>query len=687
MRIIVFILGVLSFSIAFSQNVGISNGVITPDVSAGLEVRYTDKGVLMPRVALTSVNDAATIPTPANSLFVYNTGAGGLVPAGYYYNEGTTVAPKWVRVANGTSLDDAWQLLGNAGTNPANNFLGTTDAQDLVFRTSNIERIRVVTNGRVGIGTPTPSQFVTIINSTPFSLGGSIAGVDNLYLEDHSMGAGDGNIGGSISFSGPYNGGGGAQRRHIAIAGVQETTESDYIGMAFYTHNSTVSTGNMQESMRLSYRGWLGVGTPSPGGKLEVNMANNDNFFQVRDDNNIGVEMRSGTSAGTPYFDFSNDATSDYDARLRLTGDDYLAIEGSRLGIGTTTPTEMLQVAGNANATGYITAGTASTGSITRYGSQTIKWEGGVSVHGTTTTYSIGTFVIPNNIPAGTTIYIDRIVWETDGYHTDGNENYSIYVNIGASGYYGWPANAGNGAMFIDWHYDSGPGSYTSFTTNQTVRMRLYDDDPWLGGSDDLRVFVMHATFYYHYTSPLQSGDIAASGRIYANNNEAVGDLAEHFEYSGPVQPGFVVSYVPGTDNEYVLCEEPYSNHITGVISENPSVVLNSPKQGPPLALAGRVNVKLIDSDELIKGGDFITSSAVAGYGMKATQPGPVIGYAVKNQKPGEDFVEILLQPGKFYVPPKYMDFDDRPDANDEKVNENYREPGGGAKQIGKTKN
>ena len=43
---------------------------------------------------------------------------------------------------------------------------------------------------------------------------------------------------------------------------------------------------------------------------------------------------------------------------------------------------------------------------------------------------------------------------------------------------------------------------------------------------------------------------------------------------------------------------------------------------------------------------------------MKAKRPGPVIGYATKNQKPGENFVEVLLQPGKYYIPPQYIDDD-----------------------------
>jgi len=47
---------------------------------------------------------------------------------------------------------NAWSLTGNAGTNPAANFIGTTDAQDWVIKTNNLERMRVMSNGNVGIG-------------------------------------------------------------------------------------------------------------------------------------------------------------------------------------------------------------------------------------------------------------------------------------------------------------------------------------------------------------------------------------------------------------------------------------------------------------------------------------------------------------------------------------------------------
>ncbi len=160
------------------------------------------------------------------------------------------------------------------------------------------EVMRLTDTGRVGIGTTSPTQRVAIFNDSEFTLGGNDTGVDNLYLHDHSAGAGEGNIGASISFTGPYNGGSGAQRRHAAIAGVQQTTESDYIGLAFFTHNSSVSTGDMQESMRLTHHGNLGLGTTTPdNAKIGIEHI-------VTSDVNRGIhmELTNNLSSSNPTF-------------------------------------------------------------------------------------------------------------------------------------------------------------------------------------------------------------------------------------------------------------------------------------------------------------------------------------------------------------------------------------------------
>src|SRR5437773_2549672 len=41
----------------------------------------------------------------------------------------------------------SWSTIGNSGTTAGTNFIGTTDAKDLVFKTNSIEKGRVKSNG------------------------------------------------------------------------------------------------------------------------------------------------------------------------------------------------------------------------------------------------------------------------------------------------------------------------------------------------------------------------------------------------------------------------------------------------------------------------------------------------------------------------------------------------------------
>ncbi len=144
---------------ASAQNVGISNIGATPDASAMLDVASTNKGLLIPRIALSITTSALPIISPANSLLVYNTASVADVLPGYYYWNAT----KWVALNNYIT---AWHTVGNSGTNSVTNFIGTTDAQDLVVKTNNTEKMRITQSGNVGIGgTPHPSAKLDLSSS------------------------------------------------------------------------------------------------------------------------------------------------------------------------------------------------------------------------------------------------------------------------------------------------------------------------------------------------------------------------------------------------------------------------------------------------------------------------------------------------------------------------------------------
>ena len=132
--IILLLAGNLLSGALFAQAVGV--GTATPNASAMLEVNSSNKGLLVPRVSLASLTDAATIVNPANSLLVYNTNSSISGGAGYYYNSGTPAAPVWVKMLTSTAA--GWGLTGNGGTNPSTHFIGTTDYVPLRFRMNNV---------------------------------------------------------------------------------------------------------------------------------------------------------------------------------------------------------------------------------------------------------------------------------------------------------------------------------------------------------------------------------------------------------------------------------------------------------------------------------------------------------------------------------------------------------------------
>ena len=151
-KFLIIIYLVFAIQIAKSQNIGINSSGANPDGSAMLDIAATNKGLLVPRVALTATNATGPISTPLTSLFVYNTATAGTAPnnviPGYYYWNGAA----WVAFNTSTNTPTGWSLTGNAGTNIATNFLGNTDATDFLFKTNNLERMRINSAGNIGIG-------------------------------------------------------------------------------------------------------------------------------------------------------------------------------------------------------------------------------------------------------------------------------------------------------------------------------------------------------------------------------------------------------------------------------------------------------------------------------------------------------------------------------------------------------
>ncbi|MEO7311488.1 MAG: DUF1566 domain-containing protein [Chitinophagaceae bacterium] len=103
------------FAFSAGAQIGINTTATPPAAGAMLDISGTNKGLLIPRLALTGTDDVTTIPTPVVSLMVYNTATTAGITAvtpGYYYRT-ATAWQKMMNVPNGTATG---QMLYWTGT-------------------------------------------------------------------------------------------------------------------------------------------------------------------------------------------------------------------------------------------------------------------------------------------------------------------------------------------------------------------------------------------------------------------------------------------------------------------------------------------------------------------------------------------------------------------------------------------
>jgi len=154
-----------------------------------------------------------------------------------------------------------WSLTGNTGTNPAINYLGTTDNNRLVIRTNNIERMTVLPDGRVGINNNNPiAHFV--VNSTVPDNHIRVQGVAPSIIFEGAPGPNnEGRIGYATQNNNYVNG---ALPGDLIVQTLGATSN-----LIFGTTGG--GTGNGVERARINANGFFGIGTQSPTALLHTN--------------------------------------------------------------------------------------------------------------------------------------------------------------------------------------------------------------------------------------------------------------------------------------------------------------------------------------------------------------------------------------------------------------------------------
>ena len=218
------------------------------------------------------------------------------------------------------------------------NYISTSDASATYFRGVSSTTMTVKGDGKVGIGTVTPGEKLTVWNSN-ISLGKRQNSVTSY------IGKGTGTNGQTF----------GSNSNWIAFA--SDGTD-DWI--TFGTHESGVGGG---ERVRIAPSGNVGIGTTTPEGRLHVYNgssgattvnANHDDLV-IENSDNVGIQLFSPADK-YQYLAFGDPASANAgyvryyhtDDRmvLRAGATDTLYIKGGNVGIGVAAPGKKLEVVG-----------------------------------------------------------------------------------------------------------------------------------------------------------------------------------------------------------------------------------------------------------------------------------------------------------------------------------------------------
>lgn len=267
---------IVNVRVATNGNVGIGTTNPANKLHIGSAFVPNTGGIRLPITSASPVQTGQPIGVDANGDIVRIAGSsGGITSLGGQTGASqtlsvtnTTAAQGWTSAANNHSLNlRAWDLNGNAGTNQAVNFLGTTDAVDLAFRTNNTERMRVYQNGGVGIGTTTPAAKV---------LGSELSVQTGGFTRVSATHTTTGTTGRSEFFAGTSTASGfgafGYANAGFASPFTGVSTAYTYVALSAATDLLIGQNGNAQPMWEFkATTGNTGIGTNNPQVKLDVN--------------------------------------------------------------------------------------------------------------------------------------------------------------------------------------------------------------------------------------------------------------------------------------------------------------------------------------------------------------------------------------------------------------------------------
>ena len=255
-------------------------GTTDPNQASLLDLNSPDKGLLIPRVALISTTDALPLSAHVQGMLVYNTvftpASATSVSPGFYYNDGTN----WIKAGDasaGDQTDDAW--INNA----VEDYVHLNTLSDgTTVRPEGAEMV-VTDNGKVGIGTNTPTESIHVVANDADLDMFSHSTNDLTVFHMHSAGGtmlspaavSTRNTSNIFSLeSKAYDG-----SEYIKVASITMSIDGspsitgrmDMPGkISFFT--TTDGTSTLKERMVIKNNGTVGIGTTIPSSKVSLDV-------------------------------------------------------------------------------------------------------------------------------------------------------------------------------------------------------------------------------------------------------------------------------------------------------------------------------------------------------------------------------------------------------------------------------
>jgi len=427
----------------------------------------------------------------------------------------------------------------------------------------------------------------------------------------------------------------------------QEMTPAPY---AIYaenagTDNDWMVSGNHIYSIP---SGNVGIGATSPSSKLHVeDNTIGDLIVKIHNQNDAGTErLYFGTSTSTdagimvygssnPTYPgkwrfFNNKTSAHYDWLTNLGVKMTLANDG-KVGIGTTTPSSILHV--EDSTTNDVTAiihNLNNAGSERLYFGTSTGSDAGILVYGSTNASYPGKWEFFNNKTSG------HYDWITGG---------SVKMTLTNQGMLGIGYASPYAKLFVQ---ESGLADPFQVRVAGSTKLIVKND-----GNVGIGTL-----------SPDEKLTVVGNVKIDGNLNIYDGvtkimelgaglDYAEGFDVSaqGKIEPGSVLVIDPDNAGKLALSNKSYDTKVAGIVAGakglGSGVRLGAGQFDYDVALAGRVYCNVDATEEAVQPGDLLTTSAIPGHAMKATDyahaRGAILGKAMESLEKGQKGQILVL--------------------------------------------